>query len=50
MNETLIFECVDCKKEYKKDINNKLKERFSNVYEICDYDVNKFITLLRKDV
>ena len=28
MNETLIFECVDCKKEYKKDINNKLKERF----------------------
>ena len=32
MNETLTFECVDCKKEYKKDINNKLKERFSNVY------------------
>ena len=28
MNETLTFECVDCKKEYKKDINNKLKERF----------------------
>ena len=26
MNETLIFECVDCGKEYKKDINNKLKE------------------------
>ena len=50
MNETLIFECVDCKKEYKKDINNKLKERFSNVYEFCDYDMNKFITLLRKGV
>ena len=32
MNETLTFEYVDCKKEYKKDINNKLKERFSNVY------------------
>ena len=48
MNETLTFECVDCKKEYKKDIDNKLKERFSNVYEFCDYDVNKFITLLRK--
>ena len=50
MNETLTFECVDCKKEYKKDINNKLKERFSNVYEFCDYDMNKFITLLRKGV
>ena len=48
MNETLTFECVDCKKEYKKDIDNKLKERFSNVYEFCDYDVNKFLTLLRK--
>ena len=50
MNETLTFECVDCGKEYKKDINNKLKERFSNVYEFCDYDMNKFITLLRKGV
>ena len=50
MNETLTFECVDCKKEYKKDINNKLKEKFSNVYEFCGYDMNKFITLLRKGV
>ena len=53
MNETLTFECVDCKKEYKKDINNnnnKLKERFSNVYDFCGYDMNKFITLLRKGV
>ena len=50
MNETLTFECVDCKKEYKKDVNNKLKERFSNVYEFCGYDMNKFITLLRKGV
>ena len=50
MNETLTFECVDCKKEYKKDINNKLKERFSNVDEFCGYDMNKFITLLRKGV
>ena len=45
MNETLTFECVDCKKEYKKDINNKLKERFSNVYEFCGYDMNKFVSL-----
>ena len=46
MNETLTFECVD----YKKYINNKIKEKFSNVYEFCGYDMNKFITLLRKGV
>ena len=50
MNETLIFECVDCKKEYKKKFNKKLIERFSNVYECCDYDINKFMILLRKGI
>ena len=50
MNETITFECVDCKKEYKKDLNKKLIERFSNVYEFCGYDMNKFMILLRKDV
>ena len=50
MNETLIFECIDCKKEYKKELNKKLIERFSNVYEFCDYDMNKFMVLLRKGV
>ena len=40
MNETLIFECVDCKKEYKNKLNKKLIEIFSNVYEFCDYDIN----------
>ena len=50
MNETLIIECVDCKKEYKKEFNKKLIERFSNVHEFCDYDINKFMILLRKGV
>ena len=50
MNEKLTFECVDCEKDYKKDIDNKSKERFSNLYEFCGYDMNKFITLLRKGV
>ena len=43
-------ECVDCKKEYKKELNKKLIERFSNVYEFCGYDINKFLILLRKGV
>ena len=50
VNETLTFECVDCKKEYKKELNKKLIERFSNVYEFCGYDINKFLILLRKGV
>ena len=33
VNEILTFECIDCGKEYKKGLNKKLIERFSNVYE-----------------
>ena len=50
INETLTFKYLDCKKEYKKNINNKLKEKFSNVYEFCGYDMNKFVSLLKKGV
>ena len=50
VNEILTLECIDCKKEYKKRLNTKLIERFSNVYEFCDYDINKFMVLLRKGV
>ena len=50
VNEILTFECIDCKKEYKKRLNKKLIERFSNVYEFCDYDINKFMVFLRKGV
>ena len=28
----LIFWCFDCKKNYKKDLNNKLIKRFANKY------------------
>ena len=50
VNEILTFECIDCGKEYKKGLNKKLIERFSNVYEFCSYDMNKFMVLLRKGV
>ena len=50
VNEILTFECIDCGKEYKKGLNKKSIERFSNVYEFCSYDMNKFMVLLRKDV
>ena len=50
VNEKLIFKCNDCEKEYEKEFNKELLERFSNTYEFCDNDLNKFFILLRKDV
>ena len=50
INETLLFECIDCGKEYKKGFNKKLIKRFSNTYEFCDGDMDKFLILLRKGV
>ena len=50
INETLLFKCIDCEKEYGKEFNKELLKRFSNTYEFCDNDLNKFLILLRKGV
>ena len=50
MNETLLFKCIDCEKEHEKGFNKVLLERFSNTYEFCGNDLNKFLILLRKGV
>ena len=50
INETLLFKCIDCDKEYEKEVNNELIERFANTYKFCDNDLDKFIMLLRKGV
>ena len=50
MNETLLFKCIDCEKEYEKEFNKELLERFSNTYKFCGNDLNKFLILLRKGV
>ena len=41
MNETLLFKCIDCEKEYEKGFNKELWERFSNNYEFCGNDLRK---------
>ena len=46
----LIFRCSECKKNYEKDFNKKLIQRFTNTYKFCNGDINKFILLLRKGV
>ena len=49
-DEQLIFRCFRCKKNYEKDFNKELIQRFANIYEVCNGDLNKFILLLRKGV
>ena len=49
-NEKLIFKCIDSEKEYEKEFNNELIERFANTYKFCDNDLDKFLMLLRKGV
>ena len=50
VNENLIFKCIHCEKEYEKEFNKELVERFANTYKFCDSDLNKFLILLRKGV
>ena len=49
-DEKLIFRCFSCKKNDEKDFNKELINRFANIYEFCDNDLNKLILLLREGV
>ena len=46
-NNQLIFQGLECKKNYKKDYKELIK-RFANTYEFCNGNTKKFILLLRK--
>ena len=50
LDKKLIFRSFDCKKNYRKEINKELIERFASTYKFCNNDINKFIMLLRKGV
>ena len=49
-DDQLIFRCFKCKKNYKKDFNEDSINRFKDIYEFCNKDINKSIFLLRKGV
>ena len=38
----LIFRCSSCKKNYEKNFNKDLIQRFANTYEFCKGDLNNF--------
>ena len=50
IDEDLIFRCFNCKKNYQKETNKELIERFASTYKFCNNDLNKFVMLLRKSV
>ena len=50
INEALIFRCLAVKKNYEREINKELIERFGSTYKFCNNDLNKFVMLLRKGV
>ena len=42
-DEQLIFRCFRCKANYEKNFNKDFIQRFTNIYEFCNGDLNKFI-------
>ena len=48
-NDSLIYKCKECRKECKRPID-ELKEKFPNIYQFCNDDLNKFVLLLKKGV
>ena len=42
-NERLIYKCKECRKESKRPID-ELKEKFPNIYQFCNDDLNKFVS------
>ena len=47
-DKQLIFRCFRCKQNYEKDFDIELIQRFVNIYEFCNRDLDKYILLLRK--
>ena len=39
-----------CNKNYQKDFDEGLKDKFYNIYEFAKHDISKFILLLQKFV
>ena len=48
-NKKLHYKCNECEKRQLNPINGLIK-KFSNTYEFCNEDINKFTLLLRKGV
>ena len=44
------YKCLSCKKDYSNKLDEKIKDKFKNIFKFSNNDINKFLSLLRKDV
>ena len=49
-NKKLLLKCFNCNAYYRKKFNKDLMKKFKKTYTFCNNDINKFVSLLRKDV
>ena len=49
-NNLTEYNCLYCNKNYQKKFDESLRKGFVNTYNFSNYDINKFIVLLGKDV
>ena len=40
---TLVFKCVNCKKNYDEEFDEHLAKRLENTYGFCDGDTKNFV-------
>ena len=43
IDEALIFRCFNCKRNYKKEINKELIEKFASTYKFCNNNLNNLL-------
>ena len=46
----VFLKCTSCNKDYSNMIDEELKKRLKHTFKFSNYDINKFILLLRKGV
>ena len=37
------YKCLSCNKDHSNKLDEKLKERFKNIFKVSNNDINKFI-------
>ena len=47
-DDTFVYKCGECKKEWEELLDHQLIETFPSVHEFCEGDLDKFVLLLRK--
>ena len=47
-DDLIEYKCLFCNRNYQRNFDEKLKERFFNTYKFSNHENNKFILLLQK--